>query len=304
MRRGDKGRALYGDTLRRYIFARLWVALLPLISSSIPAFAEGVSAPAAANAGTSVASLPHDGWVESRMRQLISDGVAIGRNAPGDLLTAASAPINNPTETALLLAGLGGLMLLDQPIRGESQDHLDNLDRDLAHDHAHIISPGHEMALSLWLYGAGWLSGWRPLRETGRDAIEALLLTDGVTSLLKYAAGRERPSGTENAFHFDPAGDDTSFPSGHAASAFALATVIARHTQRRGMTLLAYSLAASVAAARVAENVHWTSDVVAGALLGTGFGWIVSAPHVSALGHDLEIGPAPNGAGVAVQMHF
>jgi len=62
----------------------------------------------------------------------------------------------------------------------------------------------------------------------------------------------------------------SSFPSGHAASAFTAATLLAGGPT----TPLWYALAAAVAASRVYTQMHHTSDVVAGAALGLALGAI------------------------------
>ncbi len=58
----------------------------------------------------------------------------------------------------------------------------------------------------------------------------------------------------------------TSFPSGHAASAFAFATAVGHVLPREAMPLRA--LAALVAYSRIHTGVHYPADVVAGSLLG------------------------------------
>jgi len=60
----------------------------------------------------------------------------------------------------------------------------------------------------------------------------------------------------------------SSFPSGHAASAAAFATAVALESPRLGMAVA--PLAAAVTYSRVHVGVHWASDVVAGAAVGTG----------------------------------
>jgi undecaprenyl-diphosphatase len=57
-----------------------------------------------------------------------------------------------------------------------------------------------------------------------------------------------------------------SFPSGHATTAFALAAVIGFVSPRWFRPMLAF--ASAIAVSRVALGVHYTSDVVAGAILG------------------------------------
>jgi undecaprenyl-diphosphatase len=62
----------------------------------------------------------------------------------------------------------------------------------------------------------------------------------------------------------------SSFPSGHAASAFTAATLLAGGPA----TPLWFALAAAVAASRVYTQMHHTSDVVAGAALGVALGLV------------------------------
>ena len=71
-----------------------------------------------------------------------------------------------------------------------------------------------------------------------------------------------------------------SFPSGHAALAFATAAALAMLWPRSRWRWVAYVVAAIVAAERVAENAHWLSDTVGAAALGVGgvhvIHWIVT----------------------------
>jgi undecaprenyl-diphosphatase len=60
----------------------------------------------------------------------------------------------------------------------------------------------------------------------------------------------------------------SSFPSGHAASAFTAATLLAGGPA----TPLWFALAAVVASSRVYTQMHHTSDIVAGASLGVALG--------------------------------
>ena len=62
----------------------------------------------------------------------------------------------------------------------------------------------------------------------------------------------------------------SSFPSGHAASAFTAAMLLAGGPA----TPVWFALAAAVAASRVYIRMHHTSDIVAGAALGLALGAI------------------------------
>jgi undecaprenyl-diphosphatase len=95
-----------------------------------------------------------------------------------------------------------------------------------------------------------------------------------ITSLSKNILGRARPklfdTGGTLDFHlfaFSP--DYASLPSGHATNIFALATVIAI-LWPRGRVML-YTVAAWIAASRVLIGVHYFTDAVLGAIIGTVF---------------------------------
>lgn len=69
-----------------------------------------------------------------------------------------------------------------------------------------------------------------------------------------------------------------SFPSGHSASAFAFAGVLAWFYPR--LAGLVWSLAVGCAFSRYIDGVHWLSDCVAGAAIGYGGVWLALRPHV------------------------
>jgi len=73
-----------------------------------------------------------------------------------------------------------------------------------------------------------------------------------------------------------------SFPSGHTATAFAVATAYAVMAQRQHLPhatrneILLYTGAAGVGAMRVASGQHFVTDVLGGAVLGTAVGWVTA----------------------------
>jgi len=93
--------------------------------------------------------------------------------------------------------------------------------------------------------------------EASKDAAIALGATTATVGVLKATISRERPDGS----------NDTSFPSGHAANSFAVATVLERH-YGGAVGWIAYGTAAFIASSRVIGNHHWLSDVTAGAAIG------------------------------------
>jgi undecaprenyl-diphosphatase len=95
----------------------------------------------------------------------------------------------------------------------------------------------------------------------------AALLTNMIVTAVKLAVGRDRPP----AVIVDPeplmeVPTTSSFPSGHAATSFACALILARAAPR--LTIPLFVLAALIAFSRVYVGVHYPFDVMAGALLG------------------------------------
>ena len=109
-------------------------------------------------------------------------------------------------------------------------------------------------AAATYLYGR--VSGHSKLASVGGDLIEAELIAGVGTHALKYATQRPRPDGEE-----------FSFPSGHAAGTFAMATVLHRHYGLKA-SVPAYTFAVLISGARLQANSHYPTDLIAGAALG------------------------------------
>lgn len=89
--------------------------------------------------------------------------------------------------------------------------------------------------------------------------------------LVKWLAGRQRPILFFNnglfGFNFFGIGYEfTSFPSGHAVTAFSLAAAVSILFPRSG--ILAFILAVSIGMTRIILTSHYLSDVIAGAGIG------------------------------------
>jgi undecaprenyl-diphosphatase len=105
-------------------------------------------------------------------------------------------------------------------------------------------------------------------RETWTMA-EAGTFSAAAGFVLKLAAGRERPSQTNNPDLWRSGG--ASFPSLHSTVAFAVGTVFAESGNddyRWFRRTLGYGVGILTSYERVKHNQHWVSDTVAGAALG------------------------------------
>ncbi|NOT34023.1 MAG: phosphatase PAP2 family protein [Candidatus Eisenbacteria bacterium] len=99
-----------------------------------------------------------------------------------------------------------------------------------------------------------------------RHAITVLLPVNLVVEATKYTVGRTRPDG-------DSKRRNSSFPSSHAANAFAVAWVVAARWRRAAWP--AFVVAVLIAGSRIYLNRHFLSDVVAGSLIGVGVAFAV-----------------------------
>ncbi|NBW02835.1 MAG: phosphatase PAP2 family protein [Cytophagia bacterium] len=100
-------------------------------------------------------------------------------------------------------------------------------------------------------------------KNTRADRLGIFVLGTGMyvvaTQGLKYAINETRPNGTEH-----------SFPSGHAATAFFGATILAKEYGENypWIAVGGYAIAGTTAVLRMANNQHWASDVFMGAGIG------------------------------------
>jgi membrane-associated phospholipid phosphatase len=133
----------------------------------------------------------------------------------------------------------------------------------------------------LWLATAAVLAllGGRRGRRAALEGVLAIGVTSATVNLGAKPLHRRRRPDRAGA---DPARvrgvampASTSFPSGHAASAFAFAYAVGRHLP--GLAVPVRLLAAAVAYSRVHTGVHYPGDVVVGSVIGAGTGTMVAA---------------------------
>ncbi len=144
----------------------------------------------------------------------------------------------------------------------------------------------------------------------------------GVTEVLAYAlyypiknfiVKRERPYvalSDVHTGHLDSA-DKYSMPSGHTTAAFAIATALTLRYPKPYVYIPAYAWAAFVGYGRMYWGLHYPSDVVAGALLGTASALAINmiAPQITKLreqilGDDIGIQLAAAPTMVSMRVTF
>jgi membrane-associated phospholipid phosphatase len=120
---------------------------------------------------------------------------------------------------------------------------------------------GEHGALWLVLAGAGAVLD-RPRRPVFARALVSILVAYGANQIIKFTVRRPRP---EIAEPLISTGSRLSYPSAHAATSFAGARALARVWPAKPL----YALAGLITFTRPYLGVHYPSDVVAGAALGT-----------------------------------
>ncbi len=142
---------------------------------------------------------------------------------------------------------------------------------------AHLSNAANYSRLWLGIAGIMALLGGRRQRRAAALGVAAIGVTSAVVNLaVKPAFVRDRPlrpnAVTSEAPHVRMP-DSTSFPSGHAASAFAFASAVGGELPAMALPLRV--LASAVAYSRVHTGVHYPADVVAGAIIGAAAGTVV-----------------------------
>lgn len=178
---------------------------------------------------------------------------------------------------ALAITGLtAGLIVADSHAMPYFQSHAGNLD-----DVNDVFDSSITSAVVVGIPATLLLTGY--VRHDDHQVDTALLAglayaNSAVVDLaIKAVTRRKRPSDVPQGGPFTDtffAGGKSpfkgsSFPSGHAAGAFSVATVIAtRYHHHRWVPWLAYGFATAVSLSRISTSSHFPSDVFLGAALG------------------------------------
>lgn len=143
--------------------------------------------------------------------------------------------------------------------------------RDWLEDPVTVLS-----SLVVPLYAAAVVALWLVARPYGdakwklacTSALAAAALAMMANQAISHVWDRPRPFAAHpGSMHLLSAPSlDPSFPSDHAAAAFAIAFAVLAFSRRAGLAFLV--VAALIAASRVALGLHYPSDVLAGAVVG------------------------------------
>jgi membrane-associated phospholipid phosphatase len=103
---------------------------------------------------------------------------------------------------------------------------------------------------------------------------EAFLASGFITFALKKTVNRERPFVTYPDIEQVTTATGPSFPSGHASLAFATATSLSMAYPKWYIIAPSFAWASAVSYSRMVLGVHYPSDVLAGAIIGSGSAYL------------------------------
>ena len=178
--------------------------------------------------------------------------------------------------TLSIVAGTAGLIVADPHAMPYFRSHARNLD-DVNDTFDAPITSAEVIALPASLMLAGYMRHDSYQVGTALLAGEAYADSAVVDLAIKAITRRKRPSDVSTGAPFNDTFfsggkspfKGSSFPSGHAAGAFAVATVVAaRYHTHRWVPWAVYGFATAISFSRVTSSSHFPSDIFLGAALG------------------------------------
>ncbi len=163
--------------------------------------------------------------------------------------------------------GLAWLITLDSAVKEWSQTGWQG---EVGHDIARLgdkLGEGEIMFFvaggSLFVGAFGGTSGL----ERASAVIAGMLAGPINNAVLKFITGRTRPNSTNDPLEWRPFSGGKSFPSGHVSVPFSIAGALDAATGNPVVAYPFYLAGALTGFARIYDNVHWFSDVVASAVI-------------------------------------
>ena len=153
------------------------------------------------------------------------------------------------------------------------------------------------------------------LRNLSLATLQSFVFAEVASAGIKVLTCRVRPVEVDGQVSTDNSHDwggpfasfeSTSFVSGHATRAFAMATTVAGfYPEKKWVGIVSYSLATVTSVGRVISEEHWTSDVIVGAALGyfIGRGVVKFNEKIGNI-TSVEIQPIATNYGLGIAVRF
>lgn len=156
--------------------------------------------------------------------------------------------------------------------------------------------------VALGAFGASLLTPSSKLQDATFTSLQSMAYAYMLGSLSKRVLiGRSRPYQGEGAYQFELLSNkNSSFPSGHATTAWAL--VMPYIVYYPGPVSFGLGLLATgTAIARLQRQQHWVTDILAGSMLGGSMGYWLARKHQGQLDRfSMDVGPG----GFRLAVHF
>lgn len=208
--------------------------------------------------------------------------VAQAQGATNDDPASRAAAVSDTTRNtahdaraARAVAEIGAIGIaaaLDRPMRVALRDrgHDDAALRALSRTGNALGTASHLVPAMAGAYAITLLAGSHEASDRVIAVAAGYVAADLTAGVLKESVGRERPlvHGDPARFHpFTSHGDFHSFPSGHVTHIVALATGAAMESNRAWVRDVGIGTSMLVGWQRIHADQHWTSDVVAAAVI-------------------------------------
>jgi membrane-associated phospholipid phosphatase len=187
--------------------------------------------------------------------------------------------VNTLLWTGGWLTGMYVLSNYDEPLNNSVKSLYTGKWKSYFNTVDHLGSGLYTGPISIGIVGLTLLGNDKKLQDAAFTSAESFVVNAVVIGLTKFIFSRSRPSANKGAHDFSPFTDPTSsFPSGHASTAFALVTPWVVYYPNP-FTYLLMIVPASTAIARMVLNRHWFTDVLTGSVLGFVIGYNLAKWH-------------------------
>jgi membrane-associated phospholipid phosphatase len=150
------------------------------------------------------------------------------------------------------------------------------------------------------LAGAVWQGADTRIGRSMWQVVDAELISSVASEIGKHVFARSRPAQEDDPCAWFQGGSHRSFPSGEAAAAAALVTpYLIEYSREDPWVLALLAIPAYVGVARVKNQAHWQTDVLAGWAIGALSGWYAQQREV-----PITVELLPDGATIGLRKRF